>query len=295
MMIERDLRALIGSDARRVAREALAEDGQRDITTEITVPANVVATGVIECRSGGVVCGMPYADAVATACELPPLTWYHSSGTVVPAGTTVGLLRGDLARILRAERPMLNLLQRATGIANLTRRYVEAVAGTRARILHTRKTAPGLRLLDVSAVAAGGGQVHRLGLATTVMVKDNHWRALEQSGRSLAQALEQARASGVIDCFVEVESRSQVEAACAAGATRLLVDNQAPATVRAWGDLARARAPGIEIEATGGITLENVRAFADAEADYISIGALTHSVTAADIALEIAGGSAGAA
>lgn len=287
MTLERDLRALIGADARQVARRALAEDGDRDITTEVTVGANQVATGVLEFRSGGIAAGMAYADAVATACDLPPVTWYHASGTVLPAGTILGLLRGDLARILRAERPLLNLLQRATGVANLTRRYVEAVAGTRTRILHTRKTAPGLRLLDVTGVVAGGGQIHRLGLATTVMVKDNHWRALERGGRTLQQALEQARAQGVLECFVEVESRQQVELACVAGATRLLVDNQRPETVREWGALARAQAPGIEIEATGGISLENVRAFAEAEADYISIGALTHSVTAADISLEI--------
>ncbi len=287
MTLERDLRALIGADARQVARRALAEDGDRDITTEVTVGANQVATGVLEFRSGGIAAGMAYADAVATACDLPPVTWYHASGTVLPAGTILGLLRGDLARILRAERPLLNLLQRATGVANLTRRFVEAVAGTRTRILHTRKTAPGLRLLDVTGVVAGGGQIHRLGLATTVMVKDNHWRALERGGRTLQQALEQARAQGVLECFVEVESRQQVELACVAGATRLLVDNQRPETVREWGALARAQAPGIEIEATGGISLENVRAFAEAEADYISIGALTHSVTAADISLEI--------
>ncbi|MBL8977795.1 MAG: carboxylating nicotinate-nucleotide diphosphorylase [Gemmatimonadetes bacterium] len=287
MLIERDLRALVGADARRVARTALAEDGERDITTEVSVTADQVATGVLEFRTGGVVAGMPYADAVASACDLPPVTWYHASGAVVPAGSTLGLLRGDLGRILRAERVILNLLQRATGIANLTRRYVDAVRGTHTRILHTRKTAPGLRLLDVTSVIAGGGHLHRLGLATTVMVKDNHWRALERGGRTLAQALQQARASEVVDCFVEVESRAQLEEACAAGATRLLVDNQAPATVLEWGRLARSLAPGIEIEATGGITLENIRAFAEAEADYISIGALTHSVIAADVSLEI--------
>lgn len=287
MMIERDLRALIGADARRVAQVALAEDGERDITTEVSVAASQVGTGVLEFRSGGIVAGMPYADAVATACGLPPVTWYHASGASVPAGTTLGLLRGDLARILRAERPLLNLLQRAVGIANLTRRYADAVAGTGARILHTRKTAPGLRLLDVTAVVAGGGHVHRLGLDTTVMVKDNHWQALARSGRTLRAALEQARAGGIIECFVEVESGGQLEQACAAGATRLLVDNQDPATVRSWTVRARTLAPGIEIEATGGITLENVRAFAEAGVDYISIGALTHSVQAADVALEI--------
>jgi nicotinate-nucleotide pyrophosphorylase (carboxylating) len=119
------------------------------------------------------------------------------------------------------------------------------------------------------------------------MVKDNHWRALRQSGKSLSTALEEARALGVSECYVEVESEAQVAQACDAGAGRLLIDNQTPDTVRAWALEARRRRPGIRIEATGGITLANVRAYADAGADYISVGSLTHSVKAADISLEV--------
>lgn len=286
-MIERDLRIQVGADARRVAEQALAEDGPRDLTTRITVPEGLMATGVLEFRTAGVLAGTPYADAVALAAGLQPITWYHAPSSPVPAGTTAGLVRGDLTMVLRAERPMLNLLLRATGIATATRAFVERVAGTRARILHTRKTAPGLRLLDVTAVLAGGGHAHRLDLAGTVMVKDNHWWALEQSGRSLEDALHRARAEGVGECFVEVETTDQLNLACRAGADRLLIDNQTPAVVRQWGDMARALAPGIEIEATGGISLDNVRAYAEAGADWISVGALTHSVKAADIALEI--------
>ena len=182
---------------------------------------------------------------------------------------------------------MLNLLQRASGIATTTRAYVDAVRGTRCRILHTRKTAPGLRALDVDAVLAGGGFPHRLDLAQQVMVKDNHWQALGRAGSSLQQALAEARKRGITALHVEVESVAQLEEACAAGATRLLVDNQSPDTLRAWARLARQRSPGIEIEATGGITLANVREYADAGADFISIGALTHSVQAADIAIEV--------
>ena len=182
---------------------------------------------------------------------------------------------------------MLNLLQRASGIANTTRAFVDAVQGTRCRILHTRKTAPGLRALDVTAVLAGGGWPHRADLSHQVMVKDNHWRALAAGGATLEAALAQARRRGIAALYVEVESLEQLEQACAAGATRLLVDNQRPETVRAWGQLARERAPGIEIEATGGITLGTVRAYAEAGADFISVGALTHSVQAADIAIEI--------
>jgi nicotinate-nucleotide pyrophosphorylase (carboxylating) len=189
--------------------------------------------------------------------------------------------------MLRAERPMLNLLQRATGIAGATRAYVNAVAGTSCRILHTRKTAPGLRALDIAAVLAGGGTPHRADLAHEVMVKDNHWQALRAGGRTLADALAEARERGISSLQVEVESLAQVEEACAAGATRLLVDNQTPDMVRRWAERARELRPGIEIEATGGITLQNVRAYAEAGADFVSVGALTHTVVAADLALEI--------
>jgi nicotinate-nucleotide pyrophosphorylase (carboxylating) len=286
-MIERDLRIRIAADAERVAVAALQEDGVRDVTTDLCVAPNQIATGAIECRSGGVVAGLTYADAVAVACGLQLVNWYHAPGTVLPAGSTLGLLQGDLAQILRAERPLLNLLQRAVGIATATKAFVDRIAGTPARILHTRKTAPGLRLLDVTAVLAGGGHVHRLDLRTTVMVKDNHWRALAKSGKRLAEALEQARALGIVDCYVEVESPGQVAEACAAGASRLLIDNQSPETVREWAADARARRPEISIEATGGITLASVRAYAEAGADYISLGAITHSVPAGDVALEI--------
>jgi nicotinate-nucleotide pyrophosphorylase (carboxylating) len=182
---------------------------------------------------------------------------------------------------------MLNLLQRACGIATATRQFVDAVAGTSAHILHTRKTAPGLRALDIAAVLAGGGMRHRADLAHEVMVKDNHWQALRAGGGTLADALVRARDRNIAALQVEVESPEQVEEACAAGATRLLVDNQTPDTLRRWAQRARALRPMIEIEATGGITLENVRSYAEAGADFISIGALTHSVHAADLALEI--------
>ena len=273
-------------DAERIAATALAEDGQTDVTTSLTVPGGLDGEGRIEYRSGGVVAGGAYADAVARACDCR-IDWRAPDGRVVPAGTTIGLVHGSLSRILRAERPMLNLLQRACGIATATLAYVQAVAGTRCRILHTRKTAPGLRSLDVAAVLAGGGARHRLDLDHEVMVKDNHWQALGISGNDLAAALDEARAKGIASLQVEVESVEQLEQACAAGATRLLVDNQQPEAVRTWGDRARSLRPGIEIEATGGITLANVRAYAEAGADFISVGALTHSVVAADLGLEV--------
>lgn len=270
----------------RIAARALAEDGRLDLTTLLTVSPGTRAAGAIEYRSGGVLSGIPYANAVAVASGCS-IEWSSGEGDTVASGAVAGTMRGNLSDILRAERPMLNLLQRASGIATITRAFVDSVQGTRCRILHTRKTAPGLRQLDVAAVLAGGGQRHRTDLSHEVMVKDNHWRALLQSETGLDEALARAKKRGVTALYVEVESLAQVEIACAAGATRLLVDNQPPDTVRAWGQRAREYLPGIEIEATGGISLANVRSYAEAGADFISIGALTHSVHAADLALEV--------
>jgi nicotinate-nucleotide pyrophosphorylase (carboxylating) len=276
----------VNPDVERIAAQALAEDGDTDITTAVTIPPGLEAEGAIEYRTGGVLAGAAFADAVARACDCR-IDWRVSDGRTVPAGSVVGAVHGSLARILRAERPMLNLLQRACGIATATRAYVDAVAGTPCRILHTRKTAPGLRALDIAAVLAGGGTAHRADLSHAVMVKDNHWQVLKREGGTLAGALDQARRRGVTALYVEVESLEQLEQACAAGATRLLVDNQMPETVAAWAQRARDLRPGIEIEATGGITLANVRVYAEAGADYVSIGALTHSVRAADLAIEV--------
>jgi nicotinate-nucleotide pyrophosphorylase (carboxylating) len=275
----------LSGDAERVARAALQEDGPRDLSTAVSIGGPVEARAAIECRGRVVVAGLVYADAVARLTGVA-VTWQTGEGVVLERGR-LGEMHGDLAAILTAERPLLNLLQRAAGIATLTRAYVEAVDGTGCRLLHTRKTAPGLRLFDVSAVVAGGGGVHRLDLAHTVMIKDNHWMALRLAGRSLGETLADARERGAAACQVEVETEAAVREACAAGADRLLIDNQAPATVRAWGVLARELRPGVEIEASGGVTLETVRDYAESGADYVSVGALTHSARAADIALRV--------
>jgi nicotinate-nucleotide pyrophosphorylase (carboxylating) len=276
----------VTGEAERLAALVLAEDGNRDVTTAVTVPTGLPAEGAIEYRENGVLAGTAWADAVAHACDCR-VEWRAADGRSVSGGTTVGIVRGTLVRILRAERPLLNLLQRASGIATATRAYVDAVAGTSCRILHTRKTAPGLRPLDIAAVLAGGGARHRADLEHEVMVKDNHWQALRRSGASLAAALAAARSEGITSLQVEVESVAQLEEAVAAGATRLLIDNQSPETVREWASLARGRRGGIEIEATGGITLANVRTYAESDVDFISVGALTHSVRAADLGMEV--------
>lgn len=273
-------------DATRVAANALAEDGFVDLTTAVSVRQPVSGEATIEARTPCVVSGLVYAETTGRAAGCTVI-WAVREGDAVQPGD-LGRIRGDLATILRAERPVLNILQRACGIATATRQYVRALEGTRCQVLHTRKTAPGLRFLDVAAVVAGGGVIHRLDLAHTVMVKDNHWRALAREGRSLAEALNAARARGAVACQVEVETEGQVIEAARAGADRLLIDNQTPPIVAAWSAMARALSPLIAIEATGGITLANARAFAEAGADFISVGALTHSVMAADISLELA-------
>ncbi|HEU4700078.1 MAG TPA: carboxylating nicotinate-nucleotide diphosphorylase [Gemmatimonadales bacterium] len=278
------------ADAERLAEVALAEDGARDLTTEVTAAADERLVGRIELRTPAVVAGLAYAEAVAARAGCGPIAWRVVEGERCDARTVLGTFAGSALAVLRAERPLLNLLQRASGIATATRAYVDAVAGTGCRVLHTRKTAPGLRALDVRAVLAGGGALHRVDLADTVMIKDNHWQALARAGRPLADAVAEARRRGARAVQVEVEHPAQLREACGAGADRLLVDNQSAATLRAWAAEARRLRPGIEIEATGGITLENVRAYAEAGADYVSIGALTHSVRAADVAVEVAAG-----
>lgn len=286
-MTDADGLADLEGDARRVAAVALAEDGPEDITSRVTIGEGQQGTAVIEARAPLVAAGLAYADAVLAALGLPALAWEVSEGERVLAPRAIGTCRGDLRALLRAERPMLNLLQRASGVATMTARCVTAVEGTGCRILHTRKTTPGLRTFEVWAVLAGGGARHRRDLATAVMVKDNHWQGLAASGRSLAEALAAARERGVEDLQVEVESVAQLEEACRAGATRLLIDNQSPATVREWVAQARRLRPDIELEATGGITLETMADYARTGVDFISTGMLTHSVQGADLGMEL--------
>ena len=225
---------------------ALAEDGATDVTTAVTVPAGLQAEGGIEFRSGGVLAGAAFADAVARALRLPHRMARIRTARLSRRALSSASSTGPLARILRAERPMLNLLQRACGIA--TRHPAptsDAVAGTSCRILHTRKTAPGLRALDIAAVIAGGGTRHRADLSAR---GDGQGQSLAGAARraaaTLADALDRARARGIAALQVEVESSEQVEEACAAGATRLLVDNQTPETVRRWAERARGLRPG---------------------------------------------------
>jgi nicotinate-nucleotide pyrophosphorylase (carboxylating) len=290
--LEPDTREIaLRADAARLAELALAEDGPRDISSLVSVLPDQPGLARIEARQQLVVAGLGYADAVIDACGLPPVRWHAAQGSIVAADTVLGEISGNLRAILRAERPLLNLLQRACGIATVTGSYVAAISGTACRVLHTRKTTPGLRRFEIAAVIAGGGWLHRPDLADDVMIKDNHWQALLQQGSTLRRALVEARALGATTLQVEVETLQQLDDACAAGATRLLIDNQTPSTVAIWVRHARNLSGGVEIEATGGITLQNVRAYADAGVDFVSVGALTHSVPSADLGLEVVGRS----
>jgi nicotinate-nucleotide pyrophosphorylase (carboxylating) len=267
-------------------RAFLAEDvGGRDVTTETTVPPGARARGVVVAKSECVVSGLPVARRVFELAG-PGLEWTEeaAAGSRASAGATLARLGGPARPILTAERVALNLLQRMCGIATLTRRFVDAVAGTPCRILDTRKTAPGLRAFDRLAVRDGGGTNHRYDLSEMVLIKDNHRRLSGGVARAVAAA--RAGAPGV-EVEVEVESETDLSEAIAAGADRILVDNQTPETLGRWCALAKAAARRPFVEASGNMRLDTVRAYALAGADGVSVGALTHSVEAADVSLEL--------
>ncbi|MGH9400008.1 MAG: carboxylating nicotinate-nucleotide diphosphorylase [Thermoanaerobaculia bacterium] len=278
---------LAGEALDRRLSEFLAEDvGSGDVTTSATTRPEARARAQIVAKSACVVSGLDVARRVFELLDAG-LTWQAAAreGQSVAAGTTLARLEGGARAILTAERVALNLLQRMSGIATATRRYVDAVAGTTCRILDTRKTAPGLRPFDRQAVKDGGGQNHRYDLSAMVLIKDNHLRLSGGVGEAVAAA--RARAAPGMPIEVEVETQVQLRAAVASGADWILIDNQAPQTVAAWRAIARERPPGPKIEASGGITLDRARAYAQAGADAVSVGALTHSVVAADISLEL--------
>lgn len=271
-----------GEAVERVVAAALAEDvGAGDLTTEATVPEAAAGVGEILLREPGVVCGLAVAEAVFRALD-PELRFEPlvEEGARGEGPGPVAVVEGSLRAILTGERTALNLLGRLSGIATLTRRYVDAVAGTGVAILDTRKTTPGLRLLEKYAVACGGGRNHRAGLDGGVLIKDNHLRA----AGSLAEAVRRVRSAGDLEVEVECESLPQVAEALAAGADAILLDNMTLEELRAAVALAAGRA---RLEASGGVTLDNVRAIAETGVDEISVGALTHSARSLDVSLEL--------
>ncbi|MGH7718060.1 MAG: carboxylating nicotinate-nucleotide diphosphorylase [Gemmatimonadaceae bacterium] len=267
-----------------LVRGALEEDGAfNDVTTIATVRPERHAFATIVARSPGVIAGLPVA--VAAFRVLDPnvaIRIDEEDGAPVVGGTSIMRLSGDPRALLSAERVALNFMQRLSGVATITARYVEAVQGTHARILDTRKTTPGLRSLEKYAVRAGGGGNHRLGLSDQVLIKDNHLAVLNGD---IALAVSRAREFAPTGTRIEVECDSiqQVAAAVDAGADIVLLDNMSPDTLRECVALVRRRAI---TEASGGVTLENVRAVADSGVDWISVGALTHSAPALDLAME---------
>jgi nicotinate-nucleotide pyrophosphorylase (carboxylating) len=267
--------------------QALAEDvGSGDVTTVATVPEDAQARGVLLAKQSLVVSGLDVAAMVFRAVDpRVVLTEAAAEGARVPAQSILGKLVGPARGILTAERLALNFLQRLSGVATVTRAFVDAVAGTRARIRDTRKTTPLLRALQKRAVEAGGGVVHRSGLDTGILIKDNHVRLAGGVGEATRRA---RAASPGLPVEVEVERIDQIEDALAAGAQMLLLDNFTPAEVR---DAVARIASRVPVEASGGVTLETVRAYAEAGADYIAVGALTHSAPACDISLEVEPGT----
>lgn len=276
----------MGLDA---VRRALAEDrAADDVTTPLLgASAHASATGRFVAEAPCVVAGLPVAALVFT--ELDPGATFRPAaqeGDRAVAGTVLATVTASARTLLAGERAALNFLQRLSGIATATRRIVDAVAGTGARITHTRKTTPGLRELERYAVRVGGGVDNRASLAEAVMWKDNHWVLLGSGERGAGRTLQDvlARAPRGVDVVVEVETDTQLDAALAAGVRHILVDNQPPARVAAW--VGRAGA-GVTIQASGGITEANAAAYARAGAHLLSIGALTHSAPAAPICFEL--------
>jgi nicotinate-nucleotide pyrophosphorylase (carboxylating) len=263
-----------------LVRRALDEDvGSGDLTTQATVPAGLRARARITQKQPGVLYGLDAAQLAFALLDSGARFVALAEEGVWRDGGPVLDVEGEAAALLSAERTALNLLQRLSGVATLTARYVEAVRGTRARVLDTRKTTPGLRLLEKAAVHAGGGTNHRVGLFDAILIKENH--AAMAGG--VGEAVRLARASAP-DVLVEVECRSddEVDEALAAGAARLLLDNMSPAQMRAIVARVGDRA---ELEASGGIDLETIRDVAETGVDFISVGALTHSATALDLSL----------
>jgi len=265
-----------------IVLRALREDAPHgDITTRAVVDADSRASARIVARAEAVVAGLPVAEAVFKAVDSrTTFSALAAEGSRVEPGAVLAEVAGSAASILTAERSALNFLQRMCGIATLTARFVERLRGLPTRILDTRKTAPGLRILDKYAVRAGGGLNHRFGLSDGILIKDNHLLAAGGIGPAVARA--RARLP-MLPVEVEVTTLGQVDEALAAGADALLLDNMTPENMRA---AVKRIAGAAATEASGGVSLDNVRAIAETGVDFISVGALTHSAQAADIALD---------
>ncbi|MBI4339463.1 MAG: carboxylating nicotinate-nucleotide diphosphorylase [Chloroflexi bacterium] len=277
----------ITRDTLDIIDSALEEDlAYQDPTTACLIPPDQRGRAVLLAKSPGVLAGVGVACAVFQRVDpTVEASILREDGTRLKAGDHVAVVRGSVRGILKAERTALNFIQRMSGIATLTSQYVQAVQGLPVHILDTRKTAPGLRLLDKYAVRMGGGRNHRMNLADGILIKDNHIAALAAQGVSLRETVRRAveQAPHTLKVEVEVETLQQAEEALEGGAHILLLDNMGLEEMALAAAMARGRAL---TEASGGITLEKVRAVAETGVDMISVGALTHSVQAMDISLD---------
>ena len=276
--------ALPGFDLDAFVAATLAEDlgDGGDITSAAVIPAEAVFAGVMDSRDAITVAGLPIAEAffraLDPAVEIERLV---EDGDPVAPGTDLMRLRGRARALLTAERSALNTVQHLSGIATLTRQYVDAIAGTGATLLDTRKTIPGLRRLEKYATRVGGAQNHRMGLWDAAMIKDNH---VAVAG-GIAAAVQRAVGAGIERIIVEVDSPDQIAPALDGGATHLLLDNMAPDMLRQAVAMIGGRVP---TEASGGVRLDTIRAIAETGVTYISVGRLTQSAPAADIGLDFA-------
>jgi nicotinate-nucleotide pyrophosphorylase (carboxylating) len=259
-----------------VVRRALEEDiGPGDVTSESCVPADRAATGEFIAREPQVIAGVELLPLIYNQC-----TVRKQSGDRAIAGEVIAEVRGSARALLSCERVALNFLQRLGGVATLAAQYVERVAGTGCRVLDTRKTTPGLRRLEKMAAAAGGVTNHRMGLYDAILIKNNHIAA----AGGVCAAMEAARAASKLPIEIEVRTREELAEALDAGATHILLDNFAPPEAAALVRLIAGRA---KVEISGGITLENVRDYAQTGANFVSAGAITHSAPAVDISFRL--------
>lgn len=266
----------------------LAEDiGRGDITTQATVASDIRAIGRFLAKEYLVICGLEVAEAVFLNldAEIPEIETTYSEGDEVEEGTVFATLKGYADVLLTGERVALNLLQRMSGVATLTRAYVKAVEGTNAQIVDTRKTTPGLRLLEKYSVVIGGGKNHRMGLDDGVLIKDNHITLA--GGITEAVVAAKQKVGHLHKIEVEISNWAQLREAIEAGADIIMLDNQTPDEAAKLVQMSRDMNPGVMIEASGGMDLDRVRSFAEAGVDLISVGRLTHSARAVDISFKI--------
>jgi nicotinate-nucleotide pyrophosphorylase (carboxylating) len=280
------------ASAQRLIAWALEEDLgiAGDVTSQATIPFDLQGRADFVARAEGVLAGLDVAKEVFHAVDASVhFDYWLSDGARLTRGVRLATVQGRMRSILMAERTALNFLQHLSGVASLTRRFVERVAGTKAQILDTRKTLPGWRRLEKYAVRCGGGSNHRLGLCDGVLIKDNHLAALAGARDPIRLAIERARRDAPQRLVeVEVDSLSQLEAALVCRPDMILLDNMDVAAVREAVRRRDVQGPGILLEASGGVHFDTIRAIAETGVDRISIGALTHSAPALDIALDYA-------